>query len=184
MRFMVNAGEAIVSKTARRFIELLEKFSLPVDALRPAFGMVETCSGITWSRGFSLSNSRDDDAFVDLGPVIPGAAMRIVDDEGETVKQGESGRLLLRGPSVFTGYEDEPQANVDLFVDGWMVTGDLAYMKNDHLFITGREKDVIIINGNNFYSHEIEGVASEIDGVIREAVAACGVRRAGENTER
>lgn len=184
MRFMVNAGEAIVSKTARRFIELLEKFSLPVDALRPAFGMVETCSGITWSRGFSLSNSRDDDAFVDLGPVIPGAAMRIVDDEGKTVEQGESGRLLLRGPSVFTGYQDEPHANVDLFVDGWMVTGDLAYLKNDHLFITGREKDVIIINGNNFYSHEIEGVVSEIDGVVREAVAACGVRRAGENTER
>ena len=184
MRFMVNAGEAIVSKTARRFIELLEKFSLPVDALRPAFGMVETCSGITWSRGFTLSNSSDDDPFVDLGPIIPGAAMRIIDELGNTVEQGEPGRLLLRGPSVFAGYEDESQANVGLFIDDWMITGDLAYIENNHLFITGREKDVIIINGNNFYSHEIEGVVGEIEGVVREAVAACGVRRAGENTER
>ena len=67
MRFMVNAGEAVVSSTARAFIRLMESKGLPSGALKPAFGMVETCSGITWSKGFTLATTKDTDSFVNLG---------------------------------------------------------------------------------------------------------------------
>jgi len=183
MRFMVNAGEAIVSSTARAFIRMLEQHQLPFNALRPAFGMVETCSGITWSTGFTLKNSSDSDVFVDLGPCIPGASMRIVDENANIVPQGQNGRLQLMGPSVFVGYHEQDKLNSEIFSDGWLSTGDLAFLRDDHLYITGREKDVIIINGNNFYCHEIEGAVEQLDSITRGSVAACGVSVEGSNTE-
>ncbi|MDP3515990.1 MAG: AMP-binding protein, partial [Pseudohongiella sp.] len=183
MRFMVNAGEAVVSATARRFLSLLQQFGLPETALRPAFGMVETCSGITWSRGFRLQDTADTDNFVSLGPVIPGAAMKIVDDSGNSVEEGVEGRLLLKGASVFSGYDAEDALNASMLVDGWFVTGDLAYTKAGELYVTGREKDMVIINGNNHYCHEIEAIVAKYPMIASDCVAAVGVCASGENTE-
>ncbi len=184
MRFLVNAGEPIVARTARRFLEVMESRGLPADALRPAFGMSETCSGITWSRGFTRVGTTDDQQFVSLGPTIPGAEMRIVNAAGETVADGESGRLQMRGSSVFSGYHNRPELNAEVLdAEGWFTTGDLAYLRDGELYITGREKDVIIVNGANFYSHEIEGVAEEVEGVRTSFTAACGVRSAEAETE-
>ena len=183
MRFMVNAGEAVVSATARRFIELLQQFSLPEGALKPAFGMVETCSGITWSTGFRLQDTADTDMFVSLGPVIPGAAMKVIDENGRSVDEEVEGRLLLRGASVFDGYDGEDELNASMLVDGWLLTGDLAYIKAGELYVTGREKDMVIVNGNNHYCHEIEAVVGKFSAVAGDCVAAVGVRAADENTE-
>ncbi len=184
MRFLVNAGEPIVARTARKFLRVMESRGLPSDALRPAFGMSETCSGITWSLGFTLAETTDDQPFVSLGPTIPGAEMRVVNDAGEALRAGESGRLQVRGPSVFSGYLRREDVNAEVFQDGWFTTGDLGYLENGELFITGREKDVIIVNGANFYCHEIEGVAEEVAGVTKSFTAACGVREnAGETEE-
>lgn len=183
MRFMVNAGEAVVSATARRFLTLLQQFGLPEDALRPAFGMVETCSGITWSKGFRLQDTSDTDSFVSLGPVIPGAAMKIVDEAGSTVNDSVIGSLLVKGGSVFNGYDGEDALNASMLVDGWLVTGDLAYIKGGELYVTGREKDMVIINGNNHYCHEIEAVVAKFPAIAGDCVAAVGVCAAGQNTE-
>lgn len=183
MRFMVNAGEAVVSATARRFLTLLQPFGLPESALRPAFGMVETCSGITWSTGFRLKETSDEDTFVSLGSVIPGAAMKIVDESGNTVNEGVEGRLLLRGASVFNGYDGEDVLNASVLDNGWFVTGDLAYIKAGELYVTGREKDMVIVNGNNHYCHEIEAVVGKFPAVAGDCVAAIGTCVAGENTE-
>ncbi|MEX2334233.1 MAG: beta-ketoacyl synthase N-terminal-like domain-containing protein, partial [Pseudohongiella sp.] len=183
MRFMVNAGEAVVSATARRFLALLQPFGLPKDALRPAFGMVETCSGITWSTGFRLQDTSDSDSFVSLGPVIPGAAMKIVDESGKTVDEGVEGRLLMKGASVFKGYDGEDALNASMLVGDWLMTGDLAYIDAGELYVTGREKDMVIINGNNHYCHEIEGAVAKFPGVAGDCVAAVGVRAPGDNTE-
>lgn len=183
MRFMVNAGEAVVSATARRFIALLQQFGLPDDALRPAFGMVETCSGITWSTGFRLQDTSDEDIFVSLGPVIPGAAVKIVDESGATVSEGVEGKLLVKGASVFGGYDKEDALNASMLVDDWLITGDLAYVNAGELYVTGREKDMVIINGNNHYCHEIEAVVGKFPAIAGDCVAAVGVRVAGDNTE-
>jgi len=111
MRFLVNAGEAIVPKTARRFLQLLRRHGLPADALRPAFGMSETCSGITWSAGVTLENSLDERVFVELGRPIPGASMRIVDEREQVIEELAVGRVQFRGPSVTSGYFNNPALN-------------------------------------------------------------------------
>ncbi|HWL15409.1 MAG TPA: beta-ketoacyl synthase N-terminal-like domain-containing protein, partial [Opitutus sp.] len=183
MRFLVNAGEPVVARTARKFITLLQGHGLPVAALRPAFGMSETCSGITWSRGLTLENTTDDQAFVDLGPAIPGAEMRVVNDTGVELPEGESGMLQLRGASVFRGYYRNPEENARVFKDGWFETGDLAFLKDGCLYIAGRLKDVIIVNGANFYCHEIETAAETVPGLIKTHTAACAVRDASAETD-
>ncbi|NEP07034.1 MAG: AMP-binding protein, partial [Okeania sp. SIO4D6] len=117
----------------------------------------ETCSGITWSNSFSLESSSDEDKFVELGQPIAGTCLRIVDGNQQVVGEGVVGFLQVKGASVTSGYYQNITANKEAFTaDGWFNTGDLGFLKNGCLTITGRQKDVIIINGLNYYSHEIE----------------------------
>jgi acyl-CoA synthetase (AMP-forming)/AMP-acid ligase II/thioesterase domain-containing protein/NAD(P)-dependent dehydrogenase (short-subunit alcohol dehydrogenase family) len=184
LRFVLNGGEAIVSKTARRFLALLAPHGLPPCAMRPAWGMSETSSGVTSSHRFTLATTADPDPFVEVGPPLPGVSIRIVDRQGHPVPEGKMGSLQVTGPTVTAGYYRNPKLNAEAFTaDGWFITGDLGVLKDGCLTITGREKDVIIINGVNFYSHELESVVEEIDGVAVSFTAACAIRRPGENTD-
>ncbi len=184
MNFLINAGEQIATKTIRTCLKLLQPHGLPSHATRPAFGMSETCSGISFSEGFSLENSSDDMPFVELGPPICGSALRIADDEDHVLPEREVGRLQVKGPSVTSGYYKNPEKNKEVFsADGWFNTGDLGYLENGRLVLTGREKDDIIINGVNYYSHEIEAVVEELDEIETSYTAACPVRNANSKTD-
>src|SRR5690606_14576232 len=121
----------------------------------------------TWSRGLTLENTPDDEPFVGLGPCIPGAEMRVVNEKDEPLPEGERGLLQLRGASVFGGYFQNPEENARVFRDGWFTTGDEAFLRGGNLHISGRLKDVIIVNGANFYCHEIEEAAEAVPGLLK-----------------
>jgi amino acid adenylation domain-containing protein len=185
LRFILNAGEAIVAKTARRFMELLIPHGLPATAMHPAWGMSETSSAVTFSNNFLLDSTSDSDSFVVVGKPIPGFSMRIVDAEDRPVEEGTTGRLQVTGLSVTSGYFQNPKVNQESFTaDGWLKTGDLGVLKDGALTITGREKDVIIINGVNYYSHEIESVVEEDKGVEVSYTAAVAVREPNIDTDK
>ena len=185
LRFILNAGEAIVAKTVRRFLELLIPHGLPATAMHPAWGMSETSSAVTFSDNFLLDSTSDSDSFVVVGKPIPGFSMRIVDAEDRPVEEGTTGRLQVTGLSVTSGYFQNPKVNQESFTDdGWLKTGDLGVLKDGALTITGREKDVIIINGVNYYSHEIESVVEEDKGVEVSYTAAVAVRDGGSDTDK
>ena len=185
MRFILNGGEAIVAKTARRFLELLTSYQLPASAMHPAWGMSETSSGVTYSHSFLLNSTTDEQKFVEVGAPIPGFAMRIVDAQNQVVEEETIGRLQVKGASVTSGYYQNPQANQEAFTsDGWFNTGDLGFLRQGCLTITGRQKDVIIINGLNHYCHEIEAAVEEVEGVEVSYTSACAVREPGINTDK
>ncbi|QLE40078.1 SDR family NAD(P)-dependent oxidoreductase [Nostoc sp. C052] len=185
MQFLVNAGEAIQAKIARNFLKLLHPYGLRTNAIHPAFGMCETCSGITWSDSFSLESSSDDTSFVELGHPIAGASLRIVDDNEQIVTESTIGRLQIKGASVTSGYYQNPQANQEVFTeDGWFNTGDLGFLYQGRLTITGRQKDIIIINGLNYYCHEIEAAIEELAAVEVSYTAACAVKQPRINTDK
>lgn len=184
MRFILNAGEAIVAKTARRFLELLCPQGLPANAMRPAWGMSETSSAITFSNNFSLDSTAEHDAFLEVGSPILGISIRIVDSNDQVVEQETIGSLQVKGVSVTSGYYQNPELNQEVFTeDGWFNTGDLGFIKGDNLTITGRAKDTIIVNGLNYYSHEIEAVVEEVEGVEVSYTAACAVRTPDSNSD-
>ncbi len=185
VRFILNAGEAIVSQTARRFLSLLAPHGLRAGAMHPSWGMSETCSAVTFVRDYSLERTSDEDLFVEVGEPVPGFSMRIVDRENQVVPEGVVGRLQVRGSSVLKGYFRNPEANRDSFSDdGWFITGDLGIIRNRRMTITGREKDVIIINGANFHGHEIEKVVEDIPGIEASFTAAFAIREPGSDTDR
>lgn len=185
MRFILNAGEAIVPKTARRFLQLLAPHGLPATCMHPAWGMSETSSAVTFSGSFSLAHTADEDTFTAVGAPIPGVSIRIVDAQGIPVPEGVIGSLQVTGEPVTSGYYQSPALNAEAFTaDGWFQTGDLGMLRAGQLTITGREKDVIIINGINYYSHEIEASVEAVAGVEVSYTAACAVRDAGVDTDR
>lgn len=184
LRWMGNGAEAVVSQTARRFLQIMEPHGLAPTAVSPGYGMSETSSGIVHSRSFSLNATTAEDTFVALGSPIPGVSLRIVDEENEVVSERVVGRLQVSGLTVTPGYYGRPDLNAEVFTaDGWFNTGDLGFLSEGALTLTGREKDAIVLNGVNYYSHEIESVVEEMDGVAVSFTAACGVRSGAEATE-
>jgi amino acid adenylation domain-containing protein len=182
MRFILNAGEAIVARTAQRFLDLLHPHGLPSTAMRPAWGMSETSSAVTFS--LYLKDSTEEAALVEVGRPIPGVSIRIVDSRNQVVLEGTVGRLQVKGDPLTRGYYQNPALNREVFSDdGWLTTGDLGFLHDGRLTITGREKDVIIINGINYANHEIEAVVEEVQGVERSFTAACTVRTPSSNTD-
>ncbi|WP_231156148.1 non-ribosomal peptide synthetase [Streptomyces sp. CNZ748] len=176
MRLVMNAGEVVVASAARAFLHTLEPFGLPQDVMHPGWGMSETCSVVT-DAVLPAQPVPGEGTFVSCGRPYPGFAMRIVDEQGTVLTEGEAGRFQVRGTSVTGGYHDNPAANAEAFTDdGWFDTGDLAFLRDGELYITGRAKDLIIVNGVNHYSHEIEACVEELPYAERSFTAAVAVR--------
>jgi hypothetical protein len=150
----------------------------------PVWGMSETSSGTIYSETFRLETSHDDDQYVEVGRPIPGLSMRIVDQNDGLAVEGVVGSLQVKEDVVTAGYYNRADLNREVFTpDGWFKTGDLGFLSNGRLTITGREKDVIVINSVNYPCHEIEGLVEEIKGIETSYTAACAVRGAGTNTD-
>ncbi|GAC13700.1 non-ribosomal peptide synthetase [Aliiglaciecola lipolytica] len=176
LKLVLNGGEAVVASTARQFLQLFESSGLSKHAMCPAWGMSETSSGITYARDFELDNTSDSDSHVSVGPPMPGDFMRITDAQNQVLNEGDVGRLQVKGHTVFHGYYQNPEANEEAFTeDGWFNTGDLGILVDGKLTITGREKDVIIVNGVNYSGPEIESIVEDIEQISRSFAAACAV---------
>jgi acyl-CoA synthetase (AMP-forming)/AMP-acid ligase II/thioesterase domain-containing protein/NAD(P)-dependent dehydrogenase (short-subunit alcohol dehydrogenase family)/acyl carrier protein len=206
VKSLLTAGEAVSSKAVEEFIENLAVYGFKKTAVRPAFGMAEMGSGITYyqpTEAQPLIRHTVDKAslkgaikrvspdhpncsvFTDLGPVIPGVSIRIVDGENNLLNEDTIGFLHVKGDAVSPGYYKNPEVNKEVFLaDGWFNTGDLGFISNGHLIVSGRAKETIIINGANYYNHEIEAVVEEVEGVEVSYTAACAVREAGAATEK
>ncbi|MEL6496131.1 MAG: beta-ketoacyl synthase N-terminal-like domain-containing protein, partial [Cyanobacteria bacterium J06623_7] len=173
LRWMGNGAEAVVGKTAGRFLGLLAPYGLSPEVVSPGYGMSETSSGIAHSHDFYRHRDRDS---VSVGKPIPGVSLRIVDEANLVLPEGEIGLLQVKGATITAGYYGQPELNQDIFTaDGWFNTGDLGFLQSGQLTITGRQKEVIIVNGVNYYNHEIEAVVESLAGVAVSYTAACGV---------
>ncbi len=191
---LMNAGEQVLAPVVKSFSAALAPYGLRSDAVQPAFGMAEACTCMTYNNNAStqlavyfrptedrsvvdvVSGHSHGQGFVDLGPVIPGVEVRITDEQNQVVKEGVIGRMQIRGPVITPGYLNNPDANAEAFVgDGWFNSGDLGFIWNQRLILTGREKEMIVVNGANFYCFELEQVATKVSGVLPTFVAATGV---------
>jgi len=184
LRSVLSVAEAIVPKTAKKFTQLLTPHGFSAELMHSAWGMSETCAAVTFSHRYLLALPSDDYPYVEVGGPTPGFQMRIVDNKNQLVPEDTVGRLQIKGPMITVGYYQNPQLNQDTFTeDGWFKTGDLGLFRQGRLTITGREKDLIIINGLNHYSYEIEAVVEEVEGVEVSYTAACALRQPGNDTD-
>ena len=117
-----------------------------------------------------------------IGRVLPGVEVRVVDENGENVLSGDSGEIWVRGPNVFRGYFEDPEATARaLTADGWLRTGDVAVVDDDgFLYLVDRAKDLIIVSGFNVYPAEVEEAILEHPAVAQAAVVGVEHPHTGE----
>jgi long-chain acyl-CoA synthetase len=116
-----------------------------------------------------------------IGLPLPGLEVKLVDDRGGEVEEGDPGEILVRGPNVFAGYWARPDATVEVFDDDWLRTGDVAYRDEDgYLFLVDRKKDLVNVSGFNVYPKEVEDAIALHPGVAEAAVVGIPDERTGE----
>jgi long-chain acyl-CoA synthetase len=144
MRYLVTGGSRFDPKIAGDF------HALGIDVLQ-AYGLTETCGG-------AFVNSPGENVIASVGKPLKGIQGKILNAQLSDDGSPASGEILIRGPIVMKGYWNRPDATAEVLKDGWLHTGDLGYFDgHGNLFITGRQKDVIILaNGKNVYPEEIE----------------------------
>lgn len=113
-----------------------------------------------------------------VGRMLPGNKVKLLDDNGKEVKEGEPGQLWFRGPHAPAGYYRDPEDTAPVFdKNGWTTTGDIVKSEDGCLWIMGRSKDMIIRGGQNIYPAEIEGILNEHPKVTNVAIVGYPIRR-------
>jgi fatty-acyl-CoA synthase len=198
----LSGAEPVDPVAVEAFVAAAEPFGFTASSVFPAFGMAEVAIGGSFPprhRGLVcdtvdrvvLERDRvakpvevvdpDDLALAArrlpyLGRPVPGLEMRVVDPETfEERPERHVGELLIRGTSVTPGYYKRADATAELFRDGWLCTGDLAYLVDGELVLCGRIKDVIIVGGRNVFPEDIERAVGVLDGVRAGNVIAFGM---------
>jgi fatty-acyl-CoA synthase len=145
--------------------------AVDIDRLRDERTAVAPADGVR-SRVFAI-----------CGKPLPDHEIEIRDEAGTVLPEGRVGQIFTRGPSLMRGYFGNPEETARvLSPDGWLDTGDLGYMRNGEIIVTGRVKDLIIVNGRNIWPQDIEwSVESHVDGVKEGSVAAFQLADEGED---
>ncbi|BCJ58046.1 AMP-binding protein [Micromonospora endophytica] len=184
LRYIMNGGEPVKPRVARTFLRLLSEYGLPATAMYPGWGMSETTAGVV-DCVFSPEQVEEDARYVPVGRPHPGVRLRVVDEDDRVVPQGTVGRLQAAGPTIFAGYYGNPEQTAAAFTeDGWFRTGDLAYLDDGTLVVTGRVDDVLVLDGIYLHGHEIEAAVEELAAVEPSYTVASTVRERPENPHR
>lgn len=176
-------AEMIRPDTLKNFAMKFASVGFNPAAFLPCYGLAEASLAVTFSRvGAGLdvmsvdtealadrgvavrvqTDSRKHSEFVNCGKPLPGHFVSIVDDEGHSLPDLRVGRVLLQGPSIMSGYINDPETTQRVMKLGnWMDTGDLGFVSEGNLYLTGRHKDIIIINGRNIRAQDIEEIAEQ-----------------------
>lgn len=204
-RVACNGAEPVSPDTVGRFCETFGKYGFRREAMMPVYGLAECTVALAFppldrgplvdrverqafvNEGRAVPTDRegpDTLRFVACGMPLPGHEIRIVDPAGRELPERREGRLQFRGPSATSGYFRNPEDTERLFDDGWLNSGDRAYLAEGDVYITGRAKDIIIRAGRNVYPQELEEAVGAIPGIRKGNVVVFGTTDPASGTER
>lgn len=202
-QFAFNGAEGINPRTLERFYKRFSAYGFKYESFAPVYGLAESTVGLTFPEkkrapridkikrsSFELDNkaipTEESDAieFVACGAAMPEHGIRIVDDAGNELSERSVGNIQFKGPSAMQGYFNNPAATQKVYHNGWWDSGDLGYLADRDIFITGRKKDVIIKAGRNLYPVEVEEIVSQISSIRKGCVIAFGINDPKTGTEK
>lgn len=197
VKAIVNGAEPISSNVCDDFLNIMSKYGLKKQCMFAAYGMAEATVAVSFPPldemlkvvhldRYYLNNGdtvkevcKGDEnctSFIDLGYPVKGCKIRVCDDDGKCCEEKVIGNINVAGKNVTRGYYNNEKATKDILTsDGWLRTGDLGFIINGRLVVTGRSKEVIVINGQNYYPYDIEEVIEKIESVGQ--AVACGVQK-------
>jgi acyl-CoA synthetase (AMP-forming)/AMP-acid ligase II len=205
LRVAMCGAEPIRYETYDAFLERFRPNGLRDDVFLPVYGLAESTVAATfpeihvrprviWLDREALEMEGRAKRVADgeglavasfgLGQPLAESALKVVDSDGDaTLGEAEVGEILLRGPSIMKGYFRNPELTEKTLDDGWLRTGDLGFVLDGHVYVTGRKKDLIIRFGRNYYPQDLEAVVEEVEGVRKGCVIAFGIFDEAKQTE-
>lgn len=196
IRLIFNGAEPISYDFCRKFLERMKYCGLKGNTMFPVYGMAEASLAVTFPEPGELmqvvridrsrmrfgekvvfADPENENAipFVKVGRPVQDCEIMICDDSGNKLNETAVGNILIRGRNVTKGYYRNEKAYGEVCKDGWLYTGDLGFWFDNQLVITGRKKDIIFVNGQNYYPHDIERLIENMgNSKIKESVV-CGV---------
>ncbi|UZI26762.1 non-ribosomal peptide synthetase/type I polyketide synthase [Streptomyces sp. VB1] len=193
VRLILVGAEPIAPAVWRAFADRTRPSGLDPAAAQPVYGLAEATLAVTFpppgevaeplvldraslSRGVALDAEPGEGAvaLMDVGLPVAGCAVRIVDDAGTVLGERRTGHILVSGPQLARGYHGLPDVSAEVFGGGWLRTGDLGFLRNGRLCVTGRHKDVLFLNGRTFHATDMEEVAAATPGLPPGAPAVVG----------
>lgn len=192
-----NGADMIRPEVMQAFVDVFAAAGFRASAFLPSYGLAEATLAVTimpLGQGIvsdlidertlaGLSGSRTESrrptryrAIVNCGKAVPGLSIEVRDDAGTVLTDRKIGRIFVRGLGVMAGYFRDPEATAAaLSPDGWLDTGDMGYLASGSIFIVGRAKDMIIINGKNHWPQDIEWAIEQLPGFKAGDIAAFAI---------
>lgn len=191
-------GDMVRPEALNAFAEAFGPFGFRRSAFTPSYGMAEATLAISFPTlgddivvdevdmrhytrsgvaqpASAVTSPEHKRGFVPCGRALPGHAIEVRDDAGASVQDRIVGRIFIKGPSLTPGYFSNAEASKAIYRGEWLDTGDMGYFLDGQIVITGRAKDLIIINGRNIWPQDIEWAVEKVDGVRSGGVAAFSV---------
>jgi acyl-CoA synthetase (AMP-forming)/AMP-acid ligase II/acyl carrier protein len=205
VRLIFNGAEPISATLCREFLGRMAGTGLKPAAMHPVYGLAEASLAVSFPElgselrtlhldrrhlnvGEPARSVQPDDPtsieFVAEGFAVPYCELRIAGDDDRPVAERHVGHIQIRGDNVTRGYFEAPEVNAAAFTaDGWLRTGDLGLIDAGEIVVTGRAKEIIFVNGQNYYPHDLEAIAEAAEGLELGKVAAAGCRPPGAETD-
>ncbi len=196
-RVAMNGSEMINASSTRMFIEKFQRVGFRKETMLPVYGLAEASLAVTFSplgsemktlvlsrnslnRGFAVRAEKENADLrevVSVGRPVTNTAVRIYDSTGIQLPDRAVGEIHVRGQSVMMGYEADKGSTDSAFqTRDWLRTGDLGFMEDGELYVTGRVKDILIVRGKNYYTHDVEMLVSRVEGVWMHNSVAISVQ--------
>ncbi|HEX9474569.1 MAG TPA: non-ribosomal peptide synthetase [Steroidobacteraceae bacterium] len=205
VRVIFNGAEPISLSLCDEFMDRMAEARLARNAMFPVYGLAEASVAVSFpplgqpyhaahfdrhrlgsgQRVVILpAGERDALALVAVGGAVPECELRIAADDDQPLADEHVGHIQIRGGSVTAGYLDAPEVNAAMHTaDGWLRTGDLGAIHAGELYITGRHKEIVFVNGQNYYPHDLEALTLDLPGIELGKVVVSGVRAPGADTD-
>jgi acyl-CoA synthetase (AMP-forming)/AMP-acid ligase II len=196
LRFVGLGGEPILYDSIKDFFDFFKAYGLAATAIKPGYGMAENTLAATvtkmqdkvsvdWVDVRALYderkavpadfNRKGSISVVSCGLPLDGVDVVIVDSSRNHLSERSVGEIAIRTGFLFSGYHSNPELTAEVMHDGWYYTGDIGYLAKGHLYVCGRQKDLIIKGGQNIHPEDLETVANSVSGIKPGRAVAFGI---------
>ena len=202
-RAVINCSEPTIWDSHQQFVERFQPYGLTPRALATSYAMAENVFAVTQSnlnqpltvdhidkdifaaerRAVPCSVEERTIEMLSAGVPIDNTKIRVLDADNYDLAERHIGQIAIKSHCMLIGYYHRPDLTAEAFIDGWYLSGDLGYIADGELFVTGRMKDIIIVGGKNVYPQDLERLVYQVEGVYPGRAVAFGIFSAQTGTE-